>query len=333
MSPFDIGIMGFLFKQSDVGANFLRSQGYGREITRAYSDYSRYSRMLEQPGLSAFHKDNIMKRVQAAEGILQKGLKGSDWKTLYKGREGLQPALAERGAFKAPKDVGAATGAGRAAVFEGQMRNQPGGEARLEALRQQTQAGGRQQAQSRMHQPLAAKDKAVQEYMMTHKGKAPKGRVLNRLMRSGTTSGGGGPTRDWTWKDRPAEVKGKSQPYYGGQGQGGAKIHTSPQTILPGEPGAQPMKSPPIPGTRAHAVATGKPAPPPRGMPTPIPTAPSASKLFGNIGKRMGRYGRGAAVVGGLGLGAYLLGRDKKQEQVKPVYGPMPSPLATAGYY
>jgi hypothetical protein len=313
MSPFDNGIMGFLFKQADVGTNFLRSQGYNHEVIRAYKDF-------KDPGGMAIER-------QAADEILRKNLKPADWKTLYKGREGLQPALAERSAFQSHKNVGATTGAGRAAAFREQTLNQSGGAARLEALRQQTQAGKQQQALGHMPAAPSAKDTAIQDYMMKHKGKTPSGRILNRMLGNETLRGG--PTRDWTWE----EPKPKSQPYYGGRGGAGPKIHTHPQTILPGEPGSQPLNAPPIPGTRAHAAVTGQPVAPPRGMPKPIPTAPSASKWFGNIGKRMGRYGRGAAVVGGLGLGAYLLGRDKKQEQVKPVYGPMPSPLATAGYY
>ena len=91
------------------------------------------------------------------------------------------------------------------------------------------------------------------------------------------------------------------------------------------------MNAPPIPGTRAHAAATGQPVAPPRGMPKSIPTAPT-SGIFNRL-KGLKRYGRGAAVVGGLGLGAYLLGRKKEPERVKPVYGPMPSPLAASGYY
>jgi len=329
MSPFEHGVLNFLGKYADVGANFLRSQAYGPEVMQAYQDYTRYSRMLENPDLSAFHKQNILKKVKASEGILQKNLKGSDWKTLYKGRKGLQPALAERSAFKPNVDTGATTGAGRATVFEGKMRNQPGGEARLEALQQQTQAGRRRQAQGRSI-PVTAKDTAIQEHMMSNKGKTPSSRVLNRVMGTKGISGGG-PTRDWTWKDRPKQTQ--TQPYYGGRTKSGPKIHTHPQTILPGEPGAHPMNAPPIPGTRSHAAATGQPVAPARGMPTPIPTAPKASKMFGNIRKGLGRYGRGAAIIGGLGLGAAYLANNDKKEQVRPTYGPMPSPLAAAGYY
>lgn len=169
MSPFKNGFLSFMFKYADIGTNFSRPYGHG-DVTRAYSDYARYSRMLAQPGISGFHKDNVMKRIQAAEEILQKNLKGSDWKTLYKGRV------------------------------------------------------------------------------------------------------------------------------------------------------SKPVASPPaVPPASSPAVPKG---------------GPNASKLFGRFSKGIGRYGRGAAIAGGLGLGAaYLLGRNKKPEQVQPVYGPMPSPHAAAGYY
>jgi hypothetical protein len=276
--------------------------------------------------------------MREAEKVLRGkgGISAADYKTLYKGREGMTGALTDKAsrqpAAPDPKTQ-AATPRGRAAVFEASQMNQPGGEARMQYLKERTQANKQRMAQGQFFDPdtgnlkkraprpipLGAEDIATQEYMMKHKGKSPG--VMHRLMNRG-----GGPTQDWTWDAGADSRPGKNQPYYS---KGGPKIHETPGGAVAGDPASKPTggrsRIPgPTPGQQAPGSTTAAKAPPT----PPKPPVEGAGKAKGLFGGRLGRLGKVGLGVGALGLlaGGLFGGRSKEQQQpMRPVYSPLAS--------